>query len=370
MARKGGKDRGIFIWPAKGEDGRVIYGIRYVDQGGVERKERAGPSKREAQALYCQRKDEIRRGRFRPEDARARRPRLLLQNMIDAYLERMRGLRASWSDQRRFGDMWVARWGTMPAERLTAGDVESLMSEMRAAGYAPATCNRVRAFLHRVYAVALRDGQVEKNPVTLAARLPENNARDRWLTPDELGRLLDVTAGVLRAAIVIAVNTGLRAAEQFSLAWTDVDLVHRVITVRHPKGDRVRKYVPISDDALEALQELPSRLKSAWLFPSRVAGGARPLSRWGMRKPFEAALAIARIEDFCWHDLRHTTCTWLTARGVPPRHIMEIVGHSSMKMTERYSHVARGDLLEAVNRLSIGSQSEIPIAGESRNALQ
>lgn len=334
---------GIIFWPGeRGPDGRALYGIRYR-AGGRQIREKVGSSLAAAKRLLAIRKGHALEGR----DV-GRCPRPTVGQAIDRYLPTVIRL-TSYRAVQRYADDVRLRFGCVRLDELQPAAIDAWLADL-GTRLAPASVNQRRAFLNRLYVVAVDNEWCDRNPVAKTRRLRTNNARVRWATPEEYHRLLANTDdAVLRCAIVVAVATGLRLAELLSLKRTDIDIAGRVITVRHPKGDRAARHVPISDGCLEALQAMLSRAKSDWVFSSRRTG--RHMSRWGLRKRFEAALAAAGIRDFCWHDLRHTAASWMTQRGVPAKAVQEILGHSGPAMTDRYQHLAAGHLLAAVRTI-------------------
>ena len=112
----------------------------------------------------------------------------------------------------------------------------------------------------------------------------------------------------------------------------------------------------MNDRVLEILRGLPGRLKSEWVFPSET--GESPLNANNfINRIFNPALKQAKIIDFHWHDLRHTFASRLTLAGVDLRTLQELMGHKTIKMTLRYSHLSPTHTLEAVNKLCLTSQA-------------
>ena len=144
--------------------------------------------------------------------------------------------------------------------------------------------------------------------------------------------------GILRHVVTVALGTGMRKEEILSLRWSHVDLQRNLIFVAKPKcrGDkRQTKGIPTSSAVRAVLLELQARARGEYVFADRK--GARP-SGSGIQAAFKKALVEAKIENFRFHDLRHTFGTRLGERGVSPFIIAELMGHSDIKMTARYTH--------------------------------
>ena len=134
----------------------------------------------------------------------------------------------------------------------------------------------------------------------------------------------------------VALNTGLRLSEMYWRAWEDVDLERRILTVPRSKHGE-RRHIPLNKDARGALERLRAGDDATgWGFPN--AQGERLT---GPRYWFEPAIREAKIQNFHWHDLRHTFASRLRMAGVDLGTIQELMGHKTIAMTCRYAHLPR-----------------------------
>lgn len=164
---------------------------------------------------------------------------------------------------------------------------------------------------------------------------------------------IDMTAHKLRpdlaAFIRLALNTGCRKTELLLLRWSDVDIERRYILLRpeNTKGNK-RRILPLNTGAIQALKQQKQQSKTEWVF-ARQNGDRVKTFNWLFRK----AAQQAGIEDFRIHDLRHTFASWLVSEGVELVKVRDLLGHSSIKMTERYAHLMPDRLLGAVSVLDL-----------------
>ncbi len=149
----------------------------------------------------------------------------------------------------------------------------------------------------------------------------------------------------LKPIIILAVNTGMRRGEIFNLKWSYVDLKKRFIEVIKSKNGE-KRVIPINKTLLEVLHRLPRRIDSPYVFP-----GKKGKKRTDCKKSFRTAMRKAEIEDFCFHDLRHTFASHLVMAGVPLLTVAELLGHKSIEMTKRYSHLSPNHKAAAVRVL-------------------
>jgi len=334
--------RGLFERPA----GSGIWWVRYTDENGRLHREHVGP-KALAIKVYTKRKNEIQERRFFPE--RIRRRDVLLKDMITEHLTRVKGILRSYYSHQLYGRYWTAALGDKTLRQIVPGDVERYVAK-RVREAAPASVNRELAFLKRVFNVAIADGKADSNPVRLVKLFKENNKRVRFLSDEEEPRLREVLSAEEWEMVALAIHTGLRQSEQFHLQWEHVDFNTGILTIPRSKHGEARR-IPMNDTVREILRTRPSRLKSAYVFPSQT--GETPIdARNYMNRVFLKALRRAGIQGFRWHDLRHTFASRLVMKGVDLRTVQELLGHRTITMTLRYSHLSPAHQLDAVQRLN------------------
>lgn len=158
----------------------------------------------------------------------------------------------------------------------------------------------------------------------------------RYLSHEEIGRLLSAADAILRPLLVAALHTGLRRSELFALTWQDVDLRQGVLRMIHTKYGE-RREIPMSDTLRPTLLTLPRRLAPDDVFPGKTGLGLVEI-----RHRFHRALREAGIEGFVCHDLRHACASHPVMAGVDPMIVNEFFGHKDLKMTMRYTRLAQG----------------------------
>lgn len=212
-----------------------------------------------------------------------------------------------------------------------------------------ATVNREMAILKTAYNKAIEWGLLESNPVERVKFFSEKDrGRTRYLSADEKAKLLAACSPELRRFIILALKTGMRAGEIFGLKWSDIDPNANQIMVRKSKSGRMR-FIPLHPDVVEVLESLPRHGEFVFSYKQGERYGH---SSW-IRNQFEKALDQAGIRDFHIHDLRHTFASELIMKGADLKTVSELLGHSSTRMTERYSHLSPHHKSLAVNLLAV-----------------
>ena len=205
------------------------------------------------------------------------------------------------------------------------------------------------ARLKRMVNLCVEWGLCEKNPAAKVKLFRADNKRTRYLSQEEESRLIKACDPYLQRVVRFALLTGMRRGEILGLRWRDVDLRNCVakIPAGLAKGKRDR-FVYLSKDALSLLQELPRSIDSGAL----VFGNANGRREGSIGRRWTIAIAKAEIENFRFHDLRHTFASRLVMAGVDLAVLRELMGHTTFTMTLRYAHLAPSRLKEAVNILN------------------
>jgi integrase len=151
----------------------------------------------------------------------------------------------------------------------------------------------------------------------------------------------------------MALHTGMRRGEIFNLKWEDVDFRTRLLRVRNSKSGEPRQ-IPLDETLVDTLKDLPSRFAKGYVFPSPQTGGRLT----DVKKQFATTVSKAKLENFRFHDLRHTFASHLVMNGVDLVTVATLLGHSSTRMTERYSHLSPAHQTRAVKVLDSAYRSE------------
>ena len=235
-----------------------------------------------------------------------------------------------------------------------AGVTPEMVSDYRRKRYARkksvATVNRELAFLRNAYNVAIRHYKwCFVNPVSSIKFDREKNMRDRWLTTEEEKDLFSHLNGRLADIVRLVLNTGLRQDEALSLTLANVDLFRKTITIKG-KGDKIRT-IPLNSVALDVLKSrMKTRhIKSELVFPS--ANGTK-IMRQRLVRAFSKAVRDSGLQDFHFHDLRHTFATRLAQAGVDLYKIAKLLGHNDVSTTQRYAHHCPESLRSSVDFLA------------------
>ncbi|MDD3802242.1 MAG: site-specific integrase [Desulfuromonas thiophila] len=175
----------------------------------------------------------------------------------------------------------------------------------------------------------------------------ENNARLRFLSVEESERLVACADAEVRPVLVCALNTGCRKEEILSLTWDQVDMKHGFIRLNKTKNGEKRD-VPINATLAACLRSLPRSIDPAgYVFTNPATG-----RRWSdLKRGFDRACQRAKLTDLRIHDLRHTFASQLVMAGVDLTTVSRLLGHKTLTMTLRYSHLAPDHLQSAVSVL-------------------
>lgn len=276
---------------------------------------------------------------------------------------------------------FYSSFGNKKLHEITAWGLEKHRTERLKSGITASTMNRELDTLRAALNKAVQWGILKSNPMASVKRSKVDSAAPiRYLLPDEDKRLraaLDARetkrrenrekfnewrrergyklfpafgtfTDHLKPIVLVALNTGCRRGELFNLKWTDIDFVGRILTVvgATAKSGKTR-HIPLNDEAFEVLQKwYEQRKKSELVFPSPDGGRMDNIST-----SWKRLMKDAKIQNFRFHDCRHDFASKLVMAGVDLNTVRELLGHSDIKMTLRYAHLAPEKLAAAVAKL-------------------
>jgi integrase len=216
-----------------------------------------------------------------------------------------------------------------------------------------ATVKRYLAALSHVLSIALREfGWIEANPMTKVAMPKESEGRIRYLNDDERDRLLagckEGLCPYLYAIVILAISTGARKSEITELTWKQIDCNHNRIILEKTKNGS-RRSLALTGHALDQIKALSKfrRLDTQLVFPNK--SGSKGLD---IRSAWERALKRAQIEDFRFHDLRHTCASYLAMNGASGPEIAAVLGHKTLSMVKRYAHIGDDHIVSVVGNMN------------------
>lgn len=224
---------------------------------------------------------------------------------------------------------------------FTQNTITAIRRARAEGGASNATVNRTMAFMRAVFNTAKTEW--EWSVPELRFDMYNEEHRERWLTQEQVQTLLRELPDHLADPVRFTLATGLRKSVVTGLTWDRVDLENRIVIVPWLKNRRKKSFgVPLNNDAVLVLRRQQGR------HPERVF--CRHVWRDGRWQwlPVEntntpawrKALKRAGINDFRWHDLRHTWASWHMQSGTDPYHLKALGGWSSLGMVERYAHLA------------------------------
>ena len=243
---------------------------------------------------------------------------------------------------------------------ISSFDLERLKADLTKDGLSPASVKHCLILIRQIFNKAITWGLYQgMNPVKGVKMPTIQNQRTRFLSHTEADRLLDYlkkpkprqkkdgtsvkvkkTSPYLHDISLLSLHTGMRASEIFALRGQDIDFGNAIITVRDTKNTNTR-HAYMTEAVKELLTQRTTSL-DALLFPDRNGDQAQAVSQY-FRKAINALEFNNGVRDprerVYFHTLRHTFASWLALQGETLLTIKELLGHKSMTMTERYSHL-------------------------------
>jgi site-specific recombinase XerD len=351
-AKMQSRTRGVFERPS----GSDTWWISYCDRAGMRHREKIG-RRDEAFRAYADRRRKISEGTY--VTPRGRRRGISFGELASAAMEhrrlriRPRSHEADLSRIKELHPLIAHR----PAAEITPGEInkalDALLTGQHASGHhiSQATANRYRSLISSIFAFGVQAGHVGQNPVRQVKRLKESDPVVRYLSADEEQRLrteIRRKSPEHEAEMDLALYTGMRRGEQFTLKWANVDLEHGILRVNGKTGIRS---IVVNSSARQALELLSARRAPGTVF---VCPDASHEDQIDQRRWFEKAVRAAGVVKFRWHDLRHTFASRLVMAGVHLQPVQGLLGHKSIVMTMKYAHLSPEHLHAAAERIGPG----------------
>lgn len=368
--------------------GSITYGIRYSNSSGRQCRYSLGKTFPATSVSVAREEARILLGKIASgadpaaEEREKRKQTLTLRVFIDDQYEKWliantrtgqvlaNRLRSSFAD-----------YLDKPLLEFNAWIIEKWRAERMKAGMSASTTNRNITVLRGLFSRALEWGMVPAHPLVSVKMMKEPSGKARWLSEDEENRLrkeldrredreragrasgnewrsqrnyellpsLDGKAFVdhLKPMILVSLNTGVRQGELFKLKWDAVNLDGGLITLHgeNTKSGSTR-HIPLNSEALAALKAWKEQSSGPLVFPGRAGNAITEI-----KTAWAKLLTDAGIETFRWHDMRHHFASRLVMAGVDLNTVRELLGHSDLKMTLRYAHLAPEHKAAAVQKL-------------------
>ena len=271
-------------------------------------------------------------------------------------------------ERKRILEWWSAKLGY-----LLLSDINHIIinDEKRNLNFAPARINKYLKNLSHAFSIAINEwGWLNDNPMSKVKSPKLPRGRVRYLNDDERSKIISACKKsknpMLYPAFILSLSTGMRQGEVMNLYWTMpkkppnygawgvIDINQNNIILHQTKNGDYRR-IPLTGLAYELIKiEYDKRnTENNLLFPSPT----KPEQHISLRKAWLNAIKEAKLEDFRWHDIRHTSASYLAMNGASLIDIASILGHKSLAMTHRYSHLSNqhlNNIIENMNKKILG----------------
>jgi len=332
------------------------------------------PNKKEAQQWANSVEAAIRENRYFPH---AKASRTLFADVAQQYRDSVLQGSKREPNQGRHLDWWIERFAGKTLAEITPDLIAQARDELAAGTYtrgkertsrktgviippkeyrrSGATVNRYLATLSHMLTTAMKEWRlIDRNPVRDISKKKESRGRTRFLSDEERDALLEACQASawpdLHTLVLLAISTGARRGELIRLKWADIDLKTARAVVHETKNGDPRT-LPLVGKALEALRalKLQNSARSEYVFP-QPSGFPGPYE--GFDGHWYAAMKAAGIENLRFHDLRHTTASYLAQQGASLLEIADTLGHRTMTMVKRYAHLAQSHKVGVIERMA------------------
>ena len=320
-----------------------------------------------AEAIF---KSELLQNRFNLADRKGEK---LFFDLVKDFELYAKTNRIRWKNDMYAVNKFKTFFGNKRIKEITPFYIEKYRALRRDLGIKNSSINKETGVLRRMFSLAVDNQYINENPCIAKKVKPlrEDNKKERFLTPDEEVRMLHACTGnynYLKSIIICALQTGMRKAEILNLEWDNIDLQERYLTLLKTKNGKTRR-IPLNNTLLREFQKLYLTRTSKYVFINPETS----CPYVSIIKSFNKICKIADVKNFVFHDLRHTAATRMVSVGIDLAVVKEILGHSSITTTMRYSHPVperKLQAVEALERFSADRSNVVNSFIEKRQQLQ
>lgn len=273
----------------------------------------------------------------------------------EVYLPNARVRKRSYrDDESRLQKHILPYIGAKKFDELNMALVTDVLHGATATGLQPATVNRIGALLSVICNLAIDHELIASNPMKRVKKLQENNQIERYLSNEELQRLMlvlkhpehyTINSKTIVAIIQFLLLTGVRKREAMDMQWSDVDFTKSTWFLKFNKSGKAR-HIALNTDAIAILNALPKI--STYIFANPETG--KPYN--DIRKTFDKVMQCADISNMRIHDLRHNFASLAVNSGESLFVVQKLLGHASPQTTQRYAHLQQSTLQNASEKIA------------------
>lgn len=282
---------------------------------------------------------------------------------LEQYLPHAKNHKRTWSKDLQYFELRLRdAFGSKPLNKIERIDIQRLHDTIKAHGLAAATANHYVKLIKHMFNLAIDWGIIEHNPAVRIQLLREDNQIERYLSEEELQRLMAVlTTDDNRMVCLILqylLSTGARLNEALQARWDQVDVEKRLwrIPAQNSKSKKIRA-VPLNDSAIAAIAQLDTAGHFEYLFLNQQTG----LPYTDIAKVWQRIRVKAGLPKLRIHDLRHQFASFLVNNGRSLYEVQQILGHSTPTVTQRYAHLSTKSLQEAANSASMAIKGAMTV---------
>lgn len=335
--------------------GGKTYYLRYRDARGSQKQYRIGDAK---SITFQQAQKHAKSLRYRVimgedpavEKVEKRAAPTFAEFVAERYMPFVKVDKKSWiSDDSYLRNHLLPAFGTLPLDAITKHQVISFHHGMRENGYAPGTCNRCLVLLRYIFNLALRweIPGISRNPTRSVNLLRDDKKCERFLTKEEAHRLYQAIEHSdnqqLKYIVPLLLLTGVRKRELLDAQWKDLDFKNGLWNI--PFGKTGFRAVPLSDGAIAILNQIPRLPGNPFVIPNPATG--KPYR--SIFYSWHTARTEAGMPEVRMHDLRHSFASFLVNNGRTLYEVQKLLGHTQIRTTMKYAHLAQTTLVEAAN---------------------